>query len=100
MFSEELLLEFKTVVQKPHLKKFISEDNFKSLLKHFNLYGKFVNVNSIVNICRDSNDNFLLELAKDGDADYIITGDKDLLDLKQFDKCKIVTYKEFAKLAR
>jgi len=37
----------------------------------------------------------LLALAKDGNADYLITGDKDLLTLKSFGKTKIVTLTDF-----
>jgi len=39
-------------------------------------------------------------LAKDGDADYLITGDNDLLVLKEFGKTKIVTLREFEKEKR
>lgn len=34
-----------------------------------------------VTVCRDPEDNFVLELAETSRADYIITRDKDLLDL-------------------
>ncbi len=54
-----------------------------------------VDVRSKVELCRDPKDNFLLALAKDGDADYLITGDADLLVLKEFEKTKIVTLAEF-----
>jgi len=43
----------------------------------------------------DPKDNFLLALAKDGNADYLITGDNNLLSLKEFGKTKIVTLSEF-----
>ena len=46
-------------------------------------------------MCRDPNDDFLLILAKDGKADYLITGDKDLLILNPFNKTKICTPTEF-----
>lgn len=32
------------------------------------------------NLCRDPKDNFLLSIAKDGNANYLLTGDNDLLD--------------------
>jgi len=34
-------------------------------------------------------------LAKDGNADYLITGDDDLLVLKEFEKTKIVSLSGF-----
>lgn len=52
-------------------------------------------VSSVVDICRDEKDNFLLALAKDSKADYLITGDADLLTIKKFEHTEILTYIEF-----
>ena len=46
-------------------------------------------------MCRDPKDNFILELAKDGKADYIITGDKDLIIMNPFNRTKIYSPTEF-----
>jgi len=51
-----------------------------------------------VNICRDKKDNQILALCLAGDANFLITGDKDLLALKEFKKTKIVKTKEFLKI--
>ena len=59
-------------------------------------HGEFITVTSSTNICRDPKDNFLLSLSKDGKASYLITGDKDLLDLKRFGKTQIVTMKKYS----
>ena len=48
-----------------------------------------------VNACRDSDDLHVLGLAKTGQADYIITGDADLLILKRFGHCRIVAPRQF-----
>lgn len=48
-----------------------------------------------VNICRDKKDNQVLDLCVVGKADYLVTGDKDLLVLKKFKKTKIVSPREF-----
>jgi uncharacterized protein len=47
---------------------------------------------------RDLKDNMFLELAEVVQADYIITGDKDLLVLKSYLNTKIVTIAEFLEL--
>jgi len=44
-------------------------------------------------VCRDPKDDKYLECAIAAKADYIITGDKDLLDLKEYGGVKIVTVK-------
>ena len=52
---------------------------------------------SNVNLCRDQKDNFLLSLSKDSQANYLITGDKDLLDLKTLENTKIITMSDYLK---
>lgn len=49
-------------------------------------------------ICKDPADNFLLELALEAQADYLISGDKLVLKLKQYNKTKILSPKDFLKL--
>ncbi len=68
IFSEELLEEFITVAKRLKFRK------------HFS-----------------SKDNFLLSLSVDENADFLITGDKDLLELKVIHKTKIVTITEYLK---
>ena len=43
-----------------------------------------------VNLCRDKKDNQVLDLCLIGKANYLVTGDKDLLTIKKFQKTKIV----------
>ena len=46
-------------------------------------------------ICRDKDDNNILHVADYINADIIITGDNDLLDLKKFNKIDIVRPRQF-----
>ena len=46
-------------------------------------------------ICRDPDDNRVLECALAGAADYILTGDEDLLTLHPWHGIQIVTVREF-----
>lgn len=65
------------------------------MLSAFEPFIDLIDVESTITVCRDPKDNFLLALAKDGKADYLITGDKDLLDLQKFGKTKIITIANF-----
>lgn len=65
--------------------------DLQNLLQELSLRAEFIAVTSTVNACRDPKDNFLLSLAADGKATHLITGDKDLLDLQNFEETKIVT---------
>ena len=48
-----------------------------------------------VNICRDPDDNKFIACAVDAKAIYIVSGDKYLLTVKNYDEIEIVTAKEF-----
>jgi putative PIN family toxin of toxin-antitoxin system len=52
-------------------------------------------VSPIKEWCRDIKDNYLLALSKDSKADYLITGDKDLLSLMRFEHTTILTLEQF-----
>jgi uncharacterized protein len=52
-------------------------------------------VSPIPPICRDSEDDKILALAKQEDADYLVTGDQDLLVISQYGRTKIVTPRGF-----
>jgi hypothetical protein len=91
LFSQELLDEFIEVARRPKFKKYFSLNDLQDLLQHLSSRAEFVAVTSTVDACRDPKDNFLLSLAVDGKATHLITGDKDLLDLKNFEETKIIT---------
>jgi len=95
IFSEELLDEFLTVIKRPKFRRFFTQEDTEYLIETIQEYAKFVEVKSKVNVCRDKKDNFLLSLSKDVNADYLITGDMDLLELKEFESTKIISMSEF-----
>ena len=71
----------------------------KNLIGMF--FGVFVEKATLLEItesvqeCRDRKDDKILELAFNGSADYIITGDRDLLVLHPFRGVSIITADEF-----
>ena len=67
----------------------------EEMLSSFEPFIDLIEVASVVTICRDTKNNFLLALAKDGNVDYLLTGDKDLLVIKKFGKPKITTIADF-----
>jgi putative PIN family toxin of toxin-antitoxin system len=95
VFSDELFDEFLEVVHREKFVRYFNDLNIKILVEIINEKALFVKVFSIVNVCRDVKDNFLLSLAIDGDVDYLITGDNDLLILKHYKKTSILTINDF-----
>ena len=49
----------------------------------------------ITGVCRDKPDHAILEAAVASRAEFIVTGDRDLLGLKEFRKIRILTPREF-----
>jgi putative PIN family toxin of toxin-antitoxin system len=56
---------------------------------------EFIEPKTEITECRDPKDNKFLELAIAGNAECIVTGDKDLLELNPFRNIQIITPKEF-----
>jgi len=53
-----------------------------------------------ITLCRDPKDNEILSLAVNGDANYIITGDRDLLTFRNVKGVTIVNPKEFLQIMK
>tara|TARA_R110000868_G_C10704040_1_gene749372 strand:+ start:267 stop:677 length:411 start_codon:yes stop_codon:yes gene_type:complete len=98
IFSNELLEEFIDVVSRPKFKKYFSKRDIEKILEYFDQFAELVKVKSNIEICRDEKDNFLLNLALDSKADYLLTGDKDLLILESIENTEIITFSEFIEL--
>jgi putative PIN family toxin of toxin-antitoxin system len=95
LVSGQLFRDLERTMRKPYLVTHINRQGYDELVSLLRTDAELVDVRSIVEICRDSKDNFLLALAKDGNADYLITGDVDLLVMKEFEQTKIVTLSDF-----
>ncbi len=75
-------------------------DNSKtqSAITRISNLSELVDPRERLTIIADDPDNRILECAKASGADFIISGDKHLLDLKNFQGIKIVTPGEFLEL--
>ena len=95
IFSQELLEEFLTVAKRPKFRRFFSSSDIEEILETIQEYAEFIEVTSKTEVCKDPKDNFLLSLSIDGNADFLLTGDSDLLILTKFRKTLIITISDF-----
>ncbi len=95
LFSEALFAELIEVLQRPKFKKYFSAAAIEELIAL--LYDKveWVEITHHFEDCRDKKDNFMLDLSVSGAADYLVTGDDDLLILNPFHGIEIVSYRTF-----
>jgi putative PIN family toxin of toxin-antitoxin system len=75
-----------------------TEDFTNNLLANFDGHAKRFTPHTNISLVRDPNDNFLLELAEEAHADYLITGDKDLLALKSYKRTNILSPDKYLQL--
>ena len=90
--SAELLDE---VADKLRVKFKFPEESIQELVDILLTHCQIVEPTSKFDVVRDKSDNKVIECAFDGKANYVVTGDPDLLDLKEFKSTKIITAKEF-----
>jgi putative PIN family toxin of toxin-antitoxin system len=95
--TEQLFIEIKTVTNREKLKKYFPEESVKELIELLETIAKKVEIKPIHFINRDPKDNFLLDLIDFSKADFLVTGDKDLLKHNPFRTAKILTPIEFEK---
>jgi putative PIN family toxin of toxin-antitoxin system len=98
IFGDELIGEMVEVARRPKFRRFFSITDIEDLLTTLYKHGRFVAVKTEVSVCRDPKDNFLLALAVDGQAEFLLTGDQDLLVLEKYDKTIIITIADFIQL--
>ena len=67
-------------------------------LSNFVFGGLTARVCPIPIICRDVKDNAILQLCEYIEADYLLTGDKDLLTLNNFNKTSILKPSAFVEV--
>jgi len=91
IITEQLIKEIKLVTSRPKFSKYFNKQDVNEFIELISLIGLSYKIQNISEICRDPKDNFLLCLCDIGNADYLVTGDKDLLDLQEYKRTKIIT---------
>ncbi|AFZ55462.1 putative toxin-antitoxin system toxin component, PIN family [Cyanobacterium aponinum UTEX 3222] len=95
LISENTFTEFYLTITKRKFDKYLSFEKRIQFLGQLKAKALLINVIEIIDICRDSKDNKFLELAVSGKADFIVTGDNDLLVLNPFRDIEIITVSDF-----
>ena len=93
--SKELDEELFEVLGRPKFRGRFPTEILRMFQEEYNLSVQHVEVVSRVDVCRDPKDNFLLALASDAKADFLLTGDSDLLVLQRHEGTQILTIREF-----
>ena len=95
VMSTEQLAEIKEVLHRPKFSKYISVGEVEELIALLSMKVIVPAIYEKITDCRDPKDNMILEEAVYGNAQYIITGDDDLLVLNPYKWIKIINLRDF-----
>lgn len=91
LMSEATLNELADVLARPKFDPYVSIKERQEFIRLLGRIVELVPVVYIIQECRDPKDNKFLEVAVNGGAEMIVSGDEDLLVLHPFRNIEIVT---------
>ena len=97
LYSKELLDEFESVIYRKKFSKMIRPSQVARLLWLVLPRLEEVVLTTVFKKSRDPKDDYLLSLAVDGRADFLVTGDHDLLILENIGSTQILGMVDFQK---
>lgn len=91
LVSEASLAELADVLSRSKFDPYVTVEDRQEFFRLLGRIAEVVPISYAVHACRDPRDNKILEVAVNGSADLIVTGDKDLLTLGEFHGIGIVS---------
>jgi uncharacterized protein len=95
LLSFAVLAELYDVLSRKQFRRYINEEDIRRFLAALTREAQWVDINVRIVACRDPKDDKFLELAECGRAEYIVTGDADLIVLHPFRGIQILTPRAF-----
>ena len=93
--SDDMLKELAVVLARSKFDNYISLNDRRNFLRKFIRISEVVTVTKRIQACRDPKDDKYLELAVNGDAGLIMSGDKDLLVLHPYGDVAIISPRHY-----
>ena len=97
IFSEDTMTELAQVFSRPKFDHYVSMEERMLFLTELGRQADFVPIIRLVHECRDSKDDKFLEVALNGRADVIVSGDADLLALHPWRDIAILSPAKYLK---
>ena len=91
VFSQATFDELRTRIYRPKFDRYIALDDRERLLGDFNASAIWVEAAEPGRYCRDRDDDHFIEAALKAQADYLVSGDKDLLEAPPVEGLRIVS---------
>lgn len=97
-YSPEILNELEMALKYPKIRKLVSDLESESLVNAIKTLGILVIPSNRIEICRDKKDNKYLEVCLESGSKFLVSGDKDLLSLREFASTKIIHPHDFVNI--
>ncbi|MBF2056543.1 MAG: putative toxin-antitoxin system toxin component, PIN family [Cyanobacterium sp. T60_A2020_053] len=95
LYSTDTLTELLSVLSRDKFSKYIEPKEINGLSERIKINWYCISIMQRVNLCRDEKDNKFIDLALNGRASYLITGDNDLLVLHPLGDISILNPRDF-----
>jgi putative PIN family toxin of toxin-antitoxin system len=95
LVSADTMLELADVLARPKFDRYVSIEDRQQFLRLLGRVAELIPIVHPVQACRDQRDDIFLELAVNGNANIIVTGDRDLLELHPFRGIPILNPKTY-----
>jgi hypothetical protein len=96
----EQIAELQEVFLKPKLRKYFTNEQIADFFELLEESTEIVIIKKISAFSRDPKDDYLISLAVESKADYLITGDKEILELELVKETKMISYVDFEKIMK
>lgn len=96
----ELIAELRDVSTRPFFRARLRASTFELLAAGLRDFSRFCRELSSDAVAPDPKDSYLLALAEAGQADFLVTGDKELLALRQHKSTRIVAAAEMVEILK
>lgn len=97
--SNATVTELTEVLARPKFDRYLTRDERDSFLVKYVQRVQLIEVTSEIELCRDPKDDKYLQLALDGRASFIVSGDNDLVDLHSLAGIEILSPSDFIALS-
>ena len=96
---DALLDEIREVVNREKIRKYVGEAEIKDMFHLINAFCIYANIEIEAKVdVRDPKDLYLFSFAESINATYIVSGDNDLLAVKQYKSTRILKLAEFKEM--
>ncbi len=98
LISQETFDELQSIIERFVKRGYVTIQEASEFLVSMVELAEWIKILETVQVCRDPKDDKFLELAVNGQAGFLITGDEDLLSLRSFKDTMILSASDFIKI--